>query len=241
MSVPAPPSLLKIEHLSIRYAATIALHRASLVQTPGRITAILGPNGAGKSSLLKAAMGLVPAASGSIQFGFREITAASPEIRARLGIAYVPEGRRVFPGLTVRENLHVAAFASAAERQRRFDRVLTLFPPLAPHLGRRAWQLSGGQQQMLAIGRALMAAPTMLLLDEPSLGLAPVLVEQVFARISALALEGTGVLLAEQNAAAALAIADRAVVLRQGHIVADDSADAIRGRPELAESLLGAA
>jgi len=234
-------SVLRLQHLSVRYGLTLALDKVSLVQQPRSIVALLGPNGAGKSSLLKAAMGLVPTSGGSVQFAFRNITDMAPEARARLGIAYVPEGRRVFPGLTVRENLDVAAFAPEAERKRRRDRVLALFPPLEPQMERRAWQLSGGQQQMLAIGRALMAAPTLLLLDEPSLGLAPVLVEQLFARIASLALEGTTVLLAEQNAAAALAVAGRAIVLRAGHIVADGTAASIRARPELAESVLGTA
>jgi len=237
----AATALLRFQHVSVRYGPTLALEKVSFVQPPRSVVALLGPNGAGKSSLLKAAMGLVPTTNGSIQFAFRNITEEAPEARARQGIAYVPEGRRVFAGLTARENLEVAAFASRAERKRRFDRVLALFPQLEPHLARRAWQLSGGQQQMLAIGRALMAAPTLLLLDEPSLGLAPVLVEQLFARIASLALEGTGVLLAEQNAAAALAVAGRAIVLRAGHVVADDTAAAIRARPELAESVLGTA
>ncbi len=235
----AATALLRLQHVGVRYGPTQALDKVSFVQQPRTVVALLGPNGAGKSSLLKATMGLVPVANGSIQFAFRNITDEPPEARARQGIAYVPEGRRVFAGLTARENLEVAAFAPAAERKRRFDRVLALFPQLEPHLDRRAWQLSGGQQQMLAIGRALMAAPTLLLLDEPSLGLAPVLVEQLFARIASLALEGTGVLLAEQNAAAALAVAGRAIVLRAGHIVADDTAAAIRARPELAEAVLG--
>jgi len=235
------PPLLRVQHLSVRYGATLALDRVTLVQQPQSVVALLGPNGAGKSSLLKAIMGLVPAAAGSIQFAYRHVTDDPPEARARHGIAYVPEGRRVFPGLTARENLEVAAFAGATERSRRFDRVLALFPQLAPHLGRRAWQLSGGQQQMLAIGRALMTAPKLLLLDEPSLGLAPVLVEQLFARIASLALEGTGVLLAEQNNAAALAVAERAIVLRAGHVIADDGAAAVAKRPELTESLLGPA
>src|SRR5262249_48660802 len=184
-------------------------------------------------------MGLEPAASGSIQFAYRHVTHEPPEVRAAMGLAYVPEGRRVFPGLTARENLDVAAFAPPAERKRRLDRGLALFPPLAAQLDRRAWQLSGGQQQMLAIGRALMTAPKLLLLDEPSVGLAPMLVEQLFARIASLAVEGTAVLLAEQNTAAALAVAERAIVLREGHVVADDSADALRNRPELALSELG--
>jgi branched-chain amino acid transport system ATP-binding protein len=231
--------LLRVEHVSVRYGATTALDRVSLTLAPQGIRAVLGPNGAGKSSLLKAVIGLVPAATGSIQFNYRPITDQSPEWRARNGIAYVPEGRHVFPGLTARENLEVAAFADPAERRRRIDRVLAVFPPLKPHLGRRAWQLSGGQQQMLAIGRALMTKPTLLLLDEPSLGLAPVLVEQLFERIGALAIEGTAVLLAEQNVAAALAGANRAAGVDAGRIVADDDAAAIRTRPELTEAVLG--
>jgi branched-chain amino acid transport system ATP-binding protein len=233
------PPLLRIQHLAVRYGATVALERFTLVQEPRSIVALLGANGAGKSSLLRAIMGLVPAAAGSIQFAYRHITDEPPEARAALGIAYVPEGRRVFPGLTARENLEVAALAPAAERTRRLDRVLALFPQLATHLGRRAWQLSGGQQQMLAIGRALMTAPKLLLLDEPSLGLAPVLVEQLFARIASLPLDGTGVLLAEQNTAAALSVAQRALVLRDGHAIADDAAAAIARRPELTEAILG--
>ena len=231
--------LLRIQHMSVRYGRTEALRNVTLMQDQRSIVALLGPNGAGKSSLLKAVMGLVPTVSGSVQFAYRHITEEKPEARARMGLAYVPEGRRVFPGLTARENLEIAAFAAAAERRRRFDRVLALFPALEPQLGRRAWQLSGGQQQMLAIGRALMTAPKLLLLDEPSVGLAPVLVEQLFARIASLAVEGTAVLLAEQNTEAALAVAERAIVLRDGHVVADGTAEAIRNRPELALSELG--
>jgi len=233
--------LLRLQHLSVRYGATVALAKITLLQEPRSIVALLGPNGAGKSTLLKAIMGLVHPAAGSIQFAFKHVTDDPPEARARQGLAYVPEGRRVFPGLTARENLEIAAFAPAHERKRRFDRVMALFPGLEPHLARRAWQLSGGQQQMLAIGRALMTAPKLLLLDEPSLGLAPVLVEPLMARIAALPVEGTAVLMAEQNTAAALAVAERAVVLRDGHVVADDSAAAMRGRPELVEAILGPA
>jgi branched-chain amino acid transport system ATP-binding protein len=225
--------ILRIQHMSVRYGRIEALRNVTMVQDQRSIVALLGPNGAGKSSLLKAVMGLAPAASGSIQFAYRHVTEETPETRAAMGLAYVPEGRRVFPGLTARENLDVAAFAPAAERKRRRDRVLALFPALEPQLERRAWQLSGGQQQMLAIGRALMTQPKLLLLDEPSIGLAPVLVEQLFARIARLAVEGTAVLLAEQNVAAALTVAERAIVLRDGQIVADGAAAAIRDRPEL--------
>ncbi len=232
--------ILRVEHVSVRYDRIEALRNVSLAQDQRSIVALLGRNGAGKSSLLRAVMGLAPTSSGSIQFTYRHITDEAPESRAAMGLAYVPEGRRVFPGLTARENLDVAAFAPAAERKRRRDRVLALFPALEPQLDRRAWQLSGGQQQMLAIGRALMTAPKLLLLDEPSIGLAPVLVEQLFARIANLAVEGTAVLLAEQNTAAALAVAQRAIVLRDGQIVADGTAEAIRNRPELELSDLGA-
>ncbi len=231
--------ILRLQHMSVRYGRIEALRNATFAQDQRSVVALLGPNGAGKSSLLRAVMGLVPTASGSIQFAYRQVTEEPPEARAAMGIAYVPEGRRVFPGLTARENLDVAAFAPAAERKRRRDRVLALFPALEPLLDRRAWQLSGGQQQMLAIGRALMTAPKLLLLDEPSIGLAPVLVEQLFARIASLAVEGTAVLIAEQNTAAALAVAERAIVLRDGQIVADGPAEAIRRRPELELSDLG--
>ncbi len=237
MSRTAP--ILRLQHLSVRYGRIEALRNATFAQDQRSVVALLGPNGAGKSSLLRAVMGLVPTASGSIQFAYRQVTEEPPEARAALGLAYVPEGRRVFPGLTARENLDVAAFAPAAERKRRRDRVLALFPALEPQLDRRAWQLSGGQQQMLAIGRALMTAPKLLLLDEPSIGLAPVLVEQLFARVASLAVEGTAVLIAEQNTAAALSVAERAIVLRDGQIVADGAAEAIRKRPELELSDLG--
>ncbi len=235
----ASAPLLRIEHMSVHHGRTVALRNVTLLQDQRSIVALLGPNGAGKSSLLRAVMGLIPTASGSIQFAYRHVTDDSPEARAHMGLAYVPEGRRTFPGLTARENLAIAAFATAAERKRRLDRVLALFPQLEPHLARRAWQLSGGQQQMLAIGRALMTAPKLLLLDEPAIGLAPVLVEQLFARIASLAVEGTAVLLAEQNTAAALAVAERAIVLREGQVVADGTAAAIRGRAELDLSELG--
>jgi branched-chain amino acid transport system ATP-binding protein len=231
--------ILRVQHLGVRYGRIEALRNVSFVQNQRSIVALLGSNGAGKSSLLKAVIGLVPTVSGSVQFAYRNVTGEAPEARAAMGIAYVPEGRRVFPGLTARENLDVAAFAPAAERKRRRDRVLALFPALEPQLERRAWQLSGGQQQMLAIGRALMTAPKLLLLDEPSIGLAPVLVEQLFARVASLAMEGTAVLLAEQHTSAALSVAERAIVLRDGHIVADGTAEAIRKRPELELSDLG--
>jgi branched-chain amino acid transport system ATP-binding protein len=231
--------ILRVQHLGVRYGPIEALRNVTMVQEQRSIVALLGPNGAGKSSLLKAVMGLVPTVSGSIQFAYRHVTDETPEARAAMGLAYVPEGRRVFPGLTARENLDVAAFASAGERRRRRERVLALFPALEPQLDRRAWQLSGGQQQMLAVGRALMTAPKLLLLDEPSIGLAPVLVEHLFARIASLAVEGTAVLMAEQNTAAALAVAERAIVLRDGHVVADGAAAAIRDRPELQLSELG--
>jgi branched-chain amino acid transport system ATP-binding protein len=235
----AAAPLLRVLNVSVRYGATLALDRVTFTQDPRAVVALLGPNGAGKSSLLKAIIGLAPAATGSIQFAFRQVTDAPPEQRARQGIAYVPEGRHVFPGLTARENLEVASFASAAERGRRLDRVMALFPQLAPHLERRAWQLSGGQQQMLALGRALMTAPKLLLLDEPSLGLAPILVDQIFELLARLREQGTTILLVEQNVHRALELADRAYVLVNGRVEREGPAAELRASAEIERAYLG--
>jgi ABC-type branched-subunit amino acid transport system ATPase component len=231
--------ILRIQHLSVRYGPTVALNNVTLLQDQRSIVALLGPNGAGKSSLLKAVMGLVPTASGSVQFAYRHVTQEPPEARAHLGLAYVPEGRRVFPGLTARENLEVAAFADAAERKRRLDRVLALFPQLPPHLDRRAWQLSGGQQQMLAIGRALMTAPKLLLLDEPSAGLSPIAAEKLFDTIRGIHAEGTAIAMVEQNALEALAIANRGVILVDGRNAREGAAAELATDPEVRRIFLG--
>jgi branched-chain amino acid transport system ATP-binding protein len=208
---------LLIESLTVGYGGEPVLRDVSLAIQSGRILALLGANGAGKTTLLRAAMGLVPSV-GRVLIGERRIDDLSPERRARLGLGYVPEGRRVFPGLTVRENIEVAIADGAALRSRRVAEMFTLFPVLAEKARERAWRLSGGQQQMLAIARALASAPPVLLLDEPSLGLAPIVAREVFARLRSVADGGVAVLLTEQNAARALAIADEAVVLARGGV-----------------------
>lgn len=206
--------LLAVDGLTVGHGPLIALHAMSLEIAPGEVVALVGGNGAGKSTLLKAVMGLIPAQSGSLHFDGEAIDALPPWARARRGLGYCPEGRRVFPGLTVEENLDVVA-----HRDARVDSIYKLFPALALRRNALGWQLSGGEQQMLAVGRALMAMPRLLLLDEPSLGLSPRLAGELLTRLRTIAHQGTAVLLAEQNAAPALAIADRAYVLGLGRVV----------------------
>jgi branched-chain amino acid transport system ATP-binding protein len=211
--------LLAIEDLAVDLAGRPALRDVVLAVAPGEAVGLVGPNGAGKSTLLKAVMGLVPA-RGSIRLETHEIGALAPERRAALGIGYAPEGRRVFRGLTVAENLDVAGAAGAAERAGRTAAALDLFPALRPHLHRRAWQLSGGQQQMLAIARALIAGPKLLLLDEPSLGLAPIVLEELTPALARIAAGGTALLIAEQNAARLRGVAGRVVEISRGRLSA---------------------
>jgi branched-chain amino acid transport system ATP-binding protein len=231
--------LLELTGVAVRQGGIPVLGPLDLAVAPGERVALLGANGAGKSTLLKAVIGLLPVASGTVRFAGDDVTALSPERRARLGIGYVPEGRRVFPGMTVRENLEVACHAPRVARSRRVEEAFALFPDLRTAAGTRAWQLSGGQQQMLAIGRALMTAPRLLLLDEPSLGLAPRLVAELLARLGEIAAGGTAILLAEQNVRAALGAADRGVVLRLGRISARGTAAELSRAPGLADAVLG--
>jgi branched-chain amino acid transport system ATP-binding protein len=231
--------LLAVGGLGVAYGKIAALRDISLSVAAGEAVALLGANGAGKSSLLRAIMGLVPAASGTVVLAGREITALRPERRARLGLCYAPEGRRVFAGMSVNDNLDVACRGGAAERFRRRAAVMALFPQLAEHASRRAWQLSGGQQQMLAIARALMTAPSVLLLDEPSLGLSPQLTAQLLARIRAICDAGMAILLAEQNVAQALAICDRGYVLQTGRLVAAGPARDLAQDPTIRRAFLG--
>ncbi len=231
--------LLDIVDLTVAYGKVVALREASLVVAPGEAVALLGANGAGKTTLLRAAIGLEPPLAGDIRFDGRSIVGSAPERRARLGLGYAPEGRRVFAGMSVRDNLDVACRAGAAERARRRRSVEAIFPPLAEHGSRRAWQLSGGQQQMLAIGRALMTAPRLLVLDEPSLGLSPRLATELFDRLRAIRNAGTAILLAEQNVARALALCDRAYVLQTGRIVVAGSAAELAESPAIHNAFLG--
>lgn len=225
--------LLSIRNLTAGYGGASALDDVSLTVAAGETVALLGANGAGKSTLLKALLGLVPA-RGDLRFDGADLGPLATEARVRRGIGYVPEGRRVFPGMSVRDNLEVAGLPAARDRAHDVERVFSLFPDLAIKSGESAWRLSGGQQQMLSLGRALMGRPRLLLLDEPSLGLSPKLADEVFSAVGRIAAAGTAVLLAEQSAARALAVAPRAVLLRLGRVVGDGpvaslSDEALRG------------
>jgi branched-chain amino acid transport system ATP-binding protein len=204
----------------------------------GEIVALLGGNGAGKTSLLEAILGFGTAPGPVMLFG-QDVSAMTVERRVALGVGYVPEGRRVFAGLTVRENLEAASMAATAGRRRRVEEMLTLFPMLGERPEARAWLLSGGQQQMLALARALMNEPRLLLLDEPTLGLAPLMVDSLLGHLRVLAGDGMAVLFAEQRAGLALRVADRAVVISRGRIVRTAPARDLAADPSLADLMAG--
>ena len=220
----------------------MALHGVTLAVRQGETVALLGANGAGKTTLLNTISGLVPMRSGDIVYSGASLARLSSAKRVGLGIAQVPEGRRIFPGLTVQENLTIAT-----ARWRRwgqsivadFERVFELFPRLKERRGQLGWSLSGGEQQMLAIGRALMARPRLLLLDEPSLGLAPRLAEDVYERIKRIAEAGLTILVVEQNTVLALAVANRGYVLENGHVVLEGRTDDLKQNPRVREAYLG--
>jgi branched-chain amino acid transport system ATP-binding protein len=232
-------ALLNIESLSVAYGQVSALRDVSISVSAGEAVALVGANGAGKSTLFKSIVGFLRPRSGRIQFLGRDMAGVSPERRARLGLGYAPEGRRVFPGMTVRENLEVAVFASKGEREQRLQRAFALFPQLAERHAQLAWQLSGGQQQMLAIGRALMGRPRLLLLDEPSLGLSPKLADEVLAAVRVIIQDGTAVLLAEQNVRKALTYCEHAYVLEIGKVVLSGATSALRDTEEIRRAYLG--
>ncbi|WP_035690697.1 ABC transporter ATP-binding protein [Azospirillum halopraeferens] len=232
--------LLAVDGLCAGYGGLTALDRVSFTLEAAEPVALLGANGAGKSTLLRALLGLVPASAGRVRFAGTDLNGLAAERRVRLGIGYVPEGRRVFPGMSVRDNLEVAGVAARGDRLEDLERVFTLFPQLRGKAGEAAWRLSGGQQQMLAIGRALMVRPRLLLLDEPSLGLSPALAAEVFATIASIAASGTAVLLAEQSAARALATASRVMLLRLGRVVHDGPASGVAAQT-LRDAFLGRA
>ena len=203
----------------------------------GEIVALLGGNGAGKTTLMETILGFVPG-EGMRLFG-RDVSALPVERRVALGVGYVPQGRRVFAGLTVRENLEASSALPAAERRGRVDAMFALFPMLGERPGARAWLLSGGQQQMLALARAMMDRPGLLLLDEPTLGLAPVVVSELFDKLRALAAEGAAILLAEQRAGLALTVAGRGIVLSRGRIVREGKAADLAIDPTLPDLMAG--
>jgi branched-chain amino acid transport system ATP-binding protein len=220
-------SLLELDGVSVQYGKVAALKGVSLSVEQGEVVTLIGANGAGKTTTLGAISGLLPVSSGTIRLDGRDLAAVPAHERVKLGIGQAPEGRRVFPGMTVMENLEMGAYARRPKKgdlEPDLDRVFKLFPRLAERRTQPGGTLSGGEQQMLAIGRALMARPRLLLLDEPSMGLAPKLVAQIFDIVTEINDQGTTVLLVEQNAAQALQRANRAYVLEAGRIVR--SADA---------------
>jgi branched-chain amino acid transport system ATP-binding protein len=234
--------MLEIRDLSTAYGPVLALDKVSFDVADGTITAVLGANGAGKTTLLRTISGLVRPKEGSVTYGGRDLTRMSVEDIVRLGIAHVPEGRGVIQELTVEENLRLGSLwrHDRGDRYRALDEVYELFPPLAGRRNQSAFTLSGGERQMLALGRALMARPQALLLDEPSLGLAPLVTAQIMGRLRQLT-QGTEmtILLVEQNARSALSIADQAVVLSLGRVVLLDQASAVAGNAELRHHYLG--
>lgn len=235
--------MLKVSNIQANYGAVRALHDISLEVMPGEIIVLLGMNGAGKSTTLKTISGLIHPLHGSITFHDKPIDRLSPEQVVRLGISHVPEGRHVFPGLTVRENLIMGTSnrrVSRRETEQDIERVLHIFPDLKRLYTQMGWSLSGGQQQMLAIGRGLMARPQLLMLDEPSLGLAPVIVKQVFRTIEELNSEGMTILLVEQNVNLSLRIAHRAYLLETGRIIRTDSSANLLQDNSFKSALLGA-
>ncbi|MFN0298813.1 MAG: ABC transporter ATP-binding protein [Burkholderiales bacterium] len=231
--------LLEASGVSARYGDRFVLHGISIEVRAGEIVAILGANGAGKTTLINAIIGIGPVVTGTLKFASVTLAGVSTADRARAGLGLVPEGRRVFPAMTVLDNLLVASRANHVATLGRLDDVYALFPDLAEKRHALGWQLSGGQQQMLAIGRALMTAPRLLLLDEPSLGLSPILATEVMGKIDALRRLGVAVLMAEQNVARALAIADRGYVLELGRVVASGSASMLRGDERVRQAFLG--
>ncbi len=246
MEKSAPPrdGLLRIENLTLHYGAAQALFGVSLAVPAGDTVAIVGANGAGKSSLLKAVTGLVPPSGGRITFDGTDVTGRSPAHMAALGVALVPEGREMFGDLSVRDNLALGALASRPPRveiERRLEEVFGRFSKLRERADQRTGTLSGGEQQMVAIGRALMAKPRLLLLDEPSLGLAPLVTDEIFDIIHRLARTGTTILLVEQNAARALTASGTAHLLANGRIVRSGQSRDLLVHPELRRAFLGAA
>ena len=234
-----PEPLLRIQSLEVRYGAIRALRGVGLEVHAAEIVSLIGSNGAGKSTLLRAISGLLRPSAGSIHFQGVDVTGRRPEVLVALGISHVPEGRRIFANLSVLENLQMGAYLRPETEREGLERVFGLFPRLRERLSQPGGTLSGGEQQMLAIGRALMAEPKLLLLDEPSLGLAPLLVQQIFAIIREINAQGTTVVLVEQNARQALRVAQRAYVLETGELSLEGPAAALAGDPRVREAYLG--
>jgi branched-chain amino acid transport system ATP-binding protein len=239
------PILLEVRDLVVQYGRIRALHGISLVVREGELVTMLGSNGAGKTTTMRAISGLLPLTSGSVWFDGRDISRVKAHRRVIEGLVQAPEGRGVFPGMTVTENLEMGCygrkFASKAEHNERLNWVLETFPRLAERKNQVGGTLSGGEQQMLAIGRALMARPKVLLLDEPSMGLAPMVISQIFKIIAEINSQGTTVLLVEQNAQQALTRSDRAYILETGEITREGHARELLADDSIRAAYLGVA
>jgi branched-chain amino acid transport system ATP-binding protein len=234
-------AMLEVSDLHTFYGNIEALKGVSLEVNEGEVVTLIGSNGAGKSTTLRSISGLTPPRQGSIKFNGREIGEMAPQDIVQLGISQSPEGRHCFPRMTVRENLDLGAYLRRDTDAINSDleRVFTLFPRLQEREKQKAGTMSGGEQQMLAIGRALMARPKLLLLDEPSMGLAPVLVERIYETVAEINEQGTTILLVEQNANFALEVSKRGYVLETGAIALTDDSDALRENPEVQKAYLG--
>jgi branched-chain amino acid transport system ATP-binding protein len=231
-------SLLELRDVHARYGEIRALHGVSLTVDEGSFVAVLGANGAGKTTTLRAASGTVKT-SGDVLFDGAKLLRRTPEAMARRGVAHVPEGRGTFSSLTVLENLHLGAWTQRGTSQRDLAHVFEFFPNLYERRAQQAGTLSGGEQQMLALGRAMMAKPRLLLLDEPSLGLAPLVVREIFATLRRMNEAGTTIVVVEQNASLALAAASHAFVLETGRIVLDGPSEELRSNESVRRSYLG--
>jgi branched-chain amino acid transport system ATP-binding protein len=233
--------LLEVKDLNVYYGAIHALQGISFNVEQGEIVTLIGANGAGKSTTLKTVSGLLRPRSGDVRLYDQSITTLPAQAIVRRGVVHVPEGRKIFAPLTVQENLEMGAYSrkNPAEIQQSMERVFKSFPRLKERLGQYGGTLSGGEQQMLAIGRGMMARPNVLLLDEPSMGLAPILVEEIFAIIKEINSQGVSILLVEQNALMALSVAQRGYVLETGRIVLADTADRLLDNPQVQKAYLG--
>jgi branched-chain amino acid transport system ATP-binding protein len=233
--------LLQVDNLHVAYGAIRALQGISFHIDQGEIVSLIGANGAGKSTTLRTISGLLRPIEGDVIYKGESITRLAPEKIVSKGICQVPEGRRIFAGLTVRENLEMGAYSRSDKRgiEQAMERVFASFPRLKERLSQKGGTLSGGEQQMLAMGRGLMSEPELLLLDEPSMGLAPILVEEIFHIVGRINAQGTSILLVEQNAAMALSIAHRAYVLETGQISLEGKAQELLRNPQVQEAYLG--
>jgi branched-chain amino acid transport system ATP-binding protein len=243
VSATAAAGVLELRGLSVYYGPVLGVTGVDLSVGRGEIVALLGANGAGKSTVLKAVSGLVKPRAGELAFFGSDLRKVAPSARVRLGLVQVPEGRRIFPSLSVRENLELAAFGFGGGRVRRRERlieVLERFPLLEAHLDKLAGMLSGGEQQILAIARGMMAEPKLLMVDEPSLGLAPQMVEAVYDLLVQISSDGTSVLLVEQNVTLAFEITSRAYVLQHGRVALTGASDELADDPRVVAAYLGA-